>query len=72
MTTKKPRVEFESRGESGNTIHLLCLVRAALRKQHRITEYNDLREAVLNSGSYDEALGYIREKVELVDLDGLY
>jgi hypothetical protein len=72
MTAKKPRIEFNSRGESGNTIHILCLVRDALRKQRRHQEYSDLRDAVLNSGNYDEALNHLRKKVELVDLDGLY
>jgi hypothetical protein len=69
---RKPRVEFRSSGESGNTLHILCLVRDALRKQRRIQEYNDLRDSVLNSGSYTEALAHMRESVNLIDLDGRY
>ncbi len=69
---KKVRVEFRSGGESGNVYFVLCLAREALRKQQHIQDYNDLRDAVLNSGSYTEALGLIRAKVDLVDLDGKY
>lgn len=72
MIPKKPRVEFKSCGESGNIYYILALVRNALRKQQRIQEYNDLRDAVTSSGSYKEALGHIREKIDLVDLDGQY
>ena len=70
MMMKKPRIEFNSSGESGNIFWVLSKVRDVLRKQQRITEYNDLRDQVLNSKSYAEALAYIREKVDLVDLDG--
>jgi len=67
---KKQRIEFQSSGESGNIFWVLSKVRDVLRKQQRITEYNDLRDQVLNSKSYAEALAHIREKVDLVDLDG--
>ena len=70
MKPKKPRIEFSSSGESGNIYFLLSKVRESLRKQQRITEYNDLRDKVLSSNSYAEALKYIREKIDLVDLDG--
>lgn len=46
---KKPTVEFESCGESGNIYFILGLVAGALRKQQRIQDYNDCRERVLNS-----------------------
>jgi len=72
MTISKPRVEFRSRGESGNVFAILGLVRAALRKERRITEYNEIYCAVTTSGSYAEALGLIRQSVDLVDLDGKY
>lgn len=67
---KKPTIEFESCGESGNIYHVLGLVRNALRKQQRIQDYNDCMERVLNLDSYKTALGIIREYVKLVDLDG--
>jgi hypothetical protein len=43
-----------------------------MRKQRRITEYNDLRDRVTSSGSYTEALAEIRKVVDLVDEDGVY
>lgn len=66
----KPTVHFNSRGESGNIYWILGAVRTALRKQRRITEYNDLRDRVFASGSYQEALAIIREYVDLIDDDG--
>lgn len=66
----KPVVYFNSRGESGNIYWILGLVRAKLRKQRRITDYNNLCEKVHNSHSYQEALRFIREYVDLIDLDG--
>ncbi len=69
----KPEVHFQSRHESGNIYATLSLVQWALRKQHRITDYNNLRDRVLNEAqSYDEALSIIREVVDLIDDDGIY
>lgn len=69
----KPEVHFQSRHESGNIYALLGLVRWQLRKQHRITDYNNLRDRVLNEArSYDEALGMIREIVDLIDDDKVF
>ena len=67
MTT--PIIYFYSRTESGNIFHILGLVRREMQKQHRITEYNNLRDRVTSSGSYFEALAIIREYVDLHDLD---
>lgn len=70
---QKPEVHFESRHESGNVFAILGLVRAALRKQRRINEYNELRDKVLSqAGSYEEALAMMREHVALIDDDGIY
>lgn len=66
---EKPRVVFESNGPSGNVFHVIGMVQQALRKQHRIKEYNEMWERVSNSDSYPEALAIMREYVELVDLD---
>lgn len=66
---KRPTVFFRSSSESGNIFHILGLVRREMQKQRRITEYNDLRDRVYNSGSYREALAIIREYVDLHDLD---
>jgi len=48
------------------------MVRDVLRKQRRYTDYNNLRDAVLNAGSYEEALRLMNEHVCLIDDDGLY
>ena len=71
-SVKKPEVHFQSRHKSGNTLHILGTVRDVLRKQRRYTDYNNLREAVLNAGSYEEALQLMNGYVTLIDDDGLY
>lgn len=62
-------VYFNSQGQSGNIYHILSLVQRELRKQRRINDFNELRDKVFNSKSYDEALSHIREYVDLIDLD---
>ena len=69
---QRPEIRFSSSGPSGNIFWILGAVREALRKQRRITEYNDLRDRVTSSGSYTEALAEIRKVVDLVDEDGVY
>lgn len=69
---QRPEIRFSSRGPSGNIFHILALVREAMRKQRRITEYNDLQDRVTSSGSYTEALAEIRKVVDLVDEDRVY
>lgn len=66
----KPTIRINSRGESGNIFWILGSVRQALHKQRRITDYNNLRDRVTSSGSYNEALAIIREYVDLIDDDG--
>ena len=68
----KPEVHFESCHESGNIYFVMGLVREALRNAHRITEWNKLRDQILSSGSYEEALAHIQEHVNLIDDDGRY
>ena len=68
----KVTVHFHSRGESGNIYAILAKVSAALLKARRINEYNELRDAVTSSHSYEEALKRIREKINLIDDDGEY
>lgn len=67
MRQSRPRIEYNSRGETGNTFWLLCRLLQEMRKQHRIAEYNDIRDRVLESGSYKEALAIIGEIADLVD-----
>ena len=67
---KKPTIYFHSRGETGNIFCILVMVRRTFQHLRRINDYNDLRDRVTASGSYDKALAIIREYVELIDLDG--
>jgi len=67
---KKPKVEFDSRGPSGNIYAVLCLCSNALRKARCPNAYNELRDKVLASHSYDAALAACREYVELIDKSG--
>lgn len=64
-------IHFRSWHESGNIFVILALVRRELQKQRRITDYNNLRDRVTTSGSYEEALAIIRETVNLIDDDGI-
>jgi len=66
----KPVVYFQSTGQSGNIYHILGLVQRELRKQRRINDFNELRDKVYSSKSYEEALSHIRNYVDLIDLDG--
>lgn len=72
MTNNKPRVEFNSRKESGNIYAILGQVKLQLRKLKRINDYNEIYFAVTQCGSYEEALKIIRDKIDLVDLDEVY
>lgn len=68
--TENPTIHFRSRHESGNIYWILAEVRRVLQKQRRITDYNNLRDRVMVSGSYQEALAIIRETINLTDDDG--
>ncbi len=70
---KRPRVEFRSGGPSGNIMHILALVRKALLKEHRVSDFNEIVDAAeTGDKDYTEMLAFIREKVDLVDLDGKF
>lgn len=66
----KAVVHFQSMHESGNIYAVVGLARDALRKQRRITDYNEMWERVQDSWSYPDALAVIREYVNLIDDDG--
>lgn len=70
MEKVKEIVEFHSCGASGNIFHLLATCRAILRRQHRIIDFNTMRDRVFDGESYEESLKVIGEYVELIDLDG--
>ena len=69
---KKAELHFQSRHETGNIYAILGLARDVLRKQRRITDYNEMWERVQDSWSYPDALAVIREYVDLIDDDGVY
>ena len=69
---KKKAIHFKSGGESGNIYAILAKVSAFMLKQKRIPEFNELRDRVYASGSYESALGILREEVDLIDDDGRY
>lgn len=64
---KRPKIEYSRSGPSGNIYYILGMARDALRKQHRITDYNNMWEKVQNSSSYEEALKAISEYCDLVE-----
>lgn len=69
---KKAELHFQSRHETGNIYAIMGLARDVLRKQRRITDYNEMWERVQDSWSYPDALAVIREYVDLIDDDGVY
>lgn len=60
-------IYFDPQGPSGNIYAILGQCQQELRKRHRITDFNNLREAVFASGSYDEALKNVRQYVTLIE-----
>ena len=68
--SEKPIIHFRSMHESGNIFFILGMVRQEMQRQRRITEYNELWEEV-QKGDYRNALRLIREKVDLIDDDGV-
>jgi hypothetical protein len=66
---KRVQARVASRGAEGNIFAILEVVRQALRKANCITEYNDLRDDVLSSPSYEAAITRIRQTVDLIDTD---
>ena len=68
VTETKPTVYFESRHESGNIFALLGKVHSAM---HDKDAFNELW-AEIQKGTYAQAIKLIKEKVNLIDLDGEY
>ena len=65
---EKPTIIYDSRGETGNIYYLIGQLQRIMRKQRRYTDFNNLRDRIFESGSYEEALAIIGEEVELVDI----
>lgn len=66
---KKPQITIKSNGEQGNIFLILALASNALRRQYRISDYNELRDRVYDCNNYREALAITREYVEIIDID---
>lgn len=66
MKKDKPIVEYDPYGHTGNIYWILGEVSKIMRKQRRIIAFNDLRDRVFESQSYEEALAIIGEEVTLV------
>lgn len=64
----KPTVFFESRGESGNIFALLGKVSKALNDEKAVDEL----WKQIQQGTYNEAIQLIKQKVNLIDEDGVY
>lgn len=71
MAKVKTKIHFDSKGPTGNIYHILGTVSKAMRKEQRITEFNELRDKVFASESYKEALAHIREHIDLIDDSGV-
>lgn len=65
---KKPTVHFKGNGESGNIFFIMARVSEVIPDP---IEFNELWREV-KRGTYTDALAAIREKVNLIDDDGVY
>ena len=65
MKQSKPVIEYDPHGRSGNIYWILGEVSKIMRKQRRITDFNNLRDRVFEAQSIDEALEIIGEEVSL-------
>ncbi len=65
---KKPIVKYNPSGESGNIFYILGQASITLRKEHRQTDFNELRDKVFDCKSYESALNEIRQYVELIEI----
>ena len=67
----KAEVHFRSRHETGNIFWIMEQVRDIMRKERRITDWNNAWERIQKT-DYAGALAIMRELVDLVDDDGRY
>lgn len=67
---EKPVITFQSTGPTGNIYYLIGELQRIMRKQRRYTDFNNIRDRIFESGSYEEALNIISEEVILIDTDG--
>lgn len=60
-------VIFNRNEPNGNIYAILGMARTELKKQQRIADYNEMRDRVTQSKSYNDALKIIDEYVMLID-----
>lgn len=65
---ERPKLEIDISGPDGNIYVIMGKVMQILRKQRRITDWNNLRDAITSSKSYANALKEVNKVVELIDL----
>ena len=70
MARKKAVIHFGSCHETGNIYWIMAKVRDQMRKERRITDWNNAYERIGDANSYEEVLTILRELVDLVDDDG--
>lgn len=63
----KPELRYDSRGESGNIYWILGELSNIMKRENRISVYNEIRDRVFKAQSYQEALEIIGEVVTLID-----
>lgn len=56
-------------GQDGNIFNLVGIAAKTLKRNGLSSEASEMTERVLNSGSYDEALGIIGEFVNITSVD---
>ncbi len=67
----KAVIHFQSSHETGNIYWIMGKVRDIMRKERRITDWNNAWERVQKT-DYAGALAILRELVDLIDDDGRY
>lgn len=67
----KEVIHFQSRHESGNIYWIMGKVRDIMRKERRITDWNNAWERIQKT-DYPGALAILRELVDLIDDDGVF
>lgn len=67
----KAIIHFRSCHETGNIYWIMRAVRDQMRKERRITDWNNAWERIQQT-DYAGALAIMRELVDLIDDDGRY
>lgn len=67
----KAVIHFQSSHETGNIYWIMGKVRDIMRKERRITDWNNAWERIQKT-DYAGALAILRELVDLIDDDGRY